>query len=505
MRRRMVIALDNASMTDRGLRPLLLVADAVNRDMDSRRLTEGIDLMVGDQLIGNDKRAVPITVKGLEAVDTNTEDVARIITALTSPRDEDPRLPLEMYLAPSSNAPRDEDPALSAHIALLVRPWALRARWVVRQAPAKDSSLSTAMTWDPISQSWSALQLTEGNSLEQVFQELVIRRWRGEADTLRRALGQSLEAHDAHPLGKHMLEVHARAAEGALRVLIADPVFGAEAIDAVDSYQQAGLRVTMADYHRRTGWRITLLAKHDPNRECEATIRGLRRLFPDVSEELGRCIYEATHRALPAVTRHLWLLADQAEPDGELLGHLSVALFTSAARRHISPQVPWSHGWHVLQKPFPQETILLSMDSLQHWTWTRRSGTRGDFIAIFPSPKNPDQEVWVVAIESKGSVGASLYDGRHQARIATDKLRERFHGANRRAERRELLRCLAEEAFRAQANPRKTHDLVAQGHLVFRAACVSTAVEGGDFQVEDEDVLWIRVQGLTGLMHLAGL
>lgn len=325
-----------------------------------------------------------------------------------------------------------------------------------------------------------------------------------------------------------------------------DPVFGTEIVDNLnqDSSRLSELRqrwqkklepeggeipsldlhVTYADYHRPTGWRITVLAKHQPTREKEAAQRGLERIFAGANDELANQVFEATHRATPGVLRHLWTLANleadrvHERIDAELIGHLGVALFASC-RRGMLRLPNLSSQWQWATRPFPEGSILLSMDALQRWTWTRRGGTRGDFLAIVPIA---EKGVRIIAIESKGSARDSTYNGTRQARTALRKLRERFAGPLRadgtreyhlrREERRELLRCLAQEGFRARGDHRLAYDLLASGageNLQFQAVCVSTALGGDGFDVEvhateDDPVLWIKSRGISGLYGLIG-
>ncbi len=558
MKRRMSIGLDGTSNTDRGLQPLRLVADLVGREQAERNVSGGVDLYLDQELDD-----VPTTVESLSLFDDGDE-VAPVKEALVELREHDPRFALEIFDAPAERA------GIATHVQLMVRPWSNRAQWVVR-LPPDDPSIGTAMVWDPVTESWSALEV-EGHArelrpetgeqmkdlpqtnglpyfelLDQLFQELVIRRWRGEADALPRVLGRSLDASPAHRLGRKMLRAHAEAAEHALRVIVVDPVFGAEVVDKLnqDSGRLSELRerwdtelaptganapsldldVTFADYHRPTGWRITVLAKHQPRREQEAARRGLERLFgQEVPDELAEQVFEATHRATPGVLRHLWMLADiehdkvRERVDAELVGHLGVALFTSCRRNQLDlPEL--APEWQWVTRPFPEGTILLSMDALQRWTWTRRGGTRGDFLAVVPAAD--EKRVRIVAIESKGSANDSTYDGTRQARTALRKLRERFAGPKRadgtreyhlrRDERRELLRCLAQEGFRARGAHRLAHDLVAAGdgcNLDFQAVCVSTALGGSglhsDSNEAGDEVLWIRCRGEMGLTKLTG-
>ncbi|GEM_PF-5481309 len=518
MRRRMTAHLHEKSETDRGIKPLQLCTALTGRATDAGAVSEGVDLVLGNDL------EVPATEAKLSSLDEGDE-LSPVIEAMTELRPDDPRSPLEVTRFGAG----ERQP--SQHIGLLVRPWSKRAKWSVRVAREEQSAVS-AMAWDAISQSWSSLKVEEPSEdrpspgaieegelpaygdLEQVFQELVIRHWRGEADTLPRILGLTLDASGAHGLGQEMLETHLAMADDALRVVIADPVFGAEALDDLNvpadaDLQAEDLNVTLADYHRKTGWRVTVIGKHKPARERDAVKRGLSKLYSqeDVSGELADAIYEATHRAAPAVTRHLWGLVDGATEEAELIGHMGVALFASSTRGELS-DLGGMPRWMV--EGFPEGTVLLSMDSLQKWTWTRRGGTRGDFIAVVPvDDKN---RVRIVAIESKGSAKAETYDGREQAATARKKLRERFRGKpgeERRDERRDLLRSLAQEAFRARGNHRQAYNRIATGdgsNLSFEAVCVSTARQGDDFEIDTgKDTVWLKVQGLNGLRQLAGL
>jgi len=191
------------------------------------------------------------------------------------------------------------------------------------------------------------------------------------------------------------------------------------------------------------------------------------------------------------------------DPNAELLGHLGVALYAHPERSGL----PCIEGVESrLLEPFPAETLLLSMDRLQRWTWTRRGGTRGDFLALFPDPDG--DATWIVAIESKGSAGDGFVDGTGQARAAERKLRERFGGPSRAPERRELLRCIAEESFRtATGVANEIMRRTAHGKLRFGAVCVSTARHGvaDPLCKTSGGTLWIRLGGAGGFERLCGV
>lgn len=202
---------------------------------------------------------------------------------------------------------------------------------------------------------------------------------------------------------------------------------------------------------------------------------------------------------------------------GELIGHLGVSLFASSKRGELDiREIP--SDWQWLSGGFPDETILLSVDSLQGWTWTRRGGTRGgDFLAVTPVG---DEGVRLIAIESKGSRGDNCYADASQARATARKLEEHFGSSavdtNREDERRQLLRVLAREAFRARNNHREVFDRIANGGadaLEYDAVCVSTARNRSNDKPplemvidrdEQCDVAWLKVRGLSGLTALAG-
>ena len=343
---------------------------------------------------------------------------------------------------------------------------------------------------------------------------------------MRRCLGLSLEAGLHHPNGRNMASTHQEAAERALRVLVIDHVFGAEAIDDLNAEQnERRLRVTLADYDRTTGWRHTLLCLDTeggfPDRELEATWRGLRALWNGADSSIAESVYQATHRAIPEVTRYLWRhAAREITPDAELIGHMGVAVFASSMRTAciLTDGASWPEGYARWKIGLPAGTILLSMDSLQRWTWTRRSGTRGDFIAVTPD-RTDKNLVWILAIESKGSAGDGLYNGCRQAAVAAEKLETRFAGEHRWQERQELMNCLAQEGFRATGLHREAHDRIGRAYspgtgvrIGFQAVCVSTCRESAGFRVSVESVpgherkvLWFHVGGLEGLRALAGL
>ena len=516
MARRMRVRMDASSRSDRGLRPMLLLADAVMREGgNTPRVTAGVDLRV----------AGAVDISALEDLgalvdDADLEQLQTILRALTTPREDDPRFPLEIQIA-------DPDDDAPDHLVLLVNPWSSESEWVVRLA-TDGLDDSPAMTWEPVSQSWERLMLNRvgGSSaaerqpqqLEQRFQELVIRRWRRESDGLARCLGLSLEANPDHPLGGRLLRTHVDAARRSLRVLLVDHTVGAEAFDEVPQAREQ-LRVTLADFDRATGWRTTLFCRnHDdakPDREELALGAGLANLLPDASDDLAHAVYHATYRAVPEVTRYLWRHAARPvlQKDAELVGHLGVALFASTQRSEI--RSAWPGDFDRLRAPMPPGTILLSMDALQRWTWTRRSGTRGDFLAVVPD-RDDENCVRILAIESKGSAEANLYQGTRQAAVALRKLRTRFEGKTRWAERQELMRCLAEEAFRTTTDHRVAHDRIARAYrepgarIEFSAVCVSTCLAGDGMNADTLDeggtsVLWLKVAGATGLEGLAGI
>ena len=215
---------------------------------------------------------------------------------------------------------------------------------------------------------------------------------------------------------------------------------------------------------------------------------------------------------MPDVTRELWRAATQGHSEEsrynpELVGHLGVALFASPDRPPLTLPKKSGSPPDVLLKPFPHSTVLLSMDALQRWTWTRRGGERGDFIAVFPDEVG---DAWVVAIESKGSAN-NLRDGRPQAETARRKLADRFGDNARPGDRQELLLALGQESFRAASGASETYAAVAKNDakLHFAAVCVSTAREadnhhGDDLVYGEDEVLWVRLGGTQGLHWLLG-
>ncbi|MFP4598934.1 MAG: hypothetical protein ACLFVJ_11825, partial [Persicimonas sp.] len=535
MKRRAAFALHSMSDTDHGIQSLRLCADLVGQTGRSA-VIHGIDLRTAAKL------RVPASVRALSEVSRDGDELEAVARAFSEERADDPKFPLEVFSGEAEAA----DGPLDAHVTLLVRPWQRRAEWVVRDG-ATGTKTPQSMVWDKAAQSWDTREAPsqgyEGQTpatssqvadfIEQRFQELLIRRWRGEADQLRRVLGRSLEASPVQLLGDRMKRVHTQAATQSLRVVVVDSVFGAEAVDdglyaASDDetsleVRPEGLRVTYADYHRNENapdWRITVIGTHGRDAERRATESGLRALYEleenrDL-ETLGNQVYEATHRATPRVLREVWTAGVGAQMRGELIGHMGVSVLTSCSREPAAFEDVPEH-WSWLAQGFPPETILLSMDSLQSWMWTRRGGTRGDFLAVVPFD---DDKVRLVAIESKGSRGTHCYRGASQARTTARKLEERFGGASiegsRDEERRELLRVLGREAFRARANHREVYDRIASGGadaLKYEAVCISTARESSEgrssleleFDHEgDREVAWVKVRGAMGLQALAG-
>jgi len=345
MQKRQFIRLHGLSDTYRGFQPLVLLADAVNRrDSDSRRLTEGVELVLDEELSD-----VPRSARELERFGEE-EELSGVSQAMSQQREDDPRFGLEVRLDSSTHSlsPVDNGDAL-AHLCLFVRPWERKTHWVVRKCPEESESTGTAMLWNPQMRAWSATTISGEFPEEHGFHNLVIRRKRGEPDNMKRALGLALDAGVDHRFGKEMHDAIEAAAARCLRVLIMDRVFGPEAIDArrcsPDTDGGGGshcpLRVTYADYHRKSGWRLTLLAheQHDPERELKAARRGLERLFPGLENSLSERVYQSTHRALPSVTRELWRLGVVRNltdsKQGEPIGHLGVALFVSSFRSRI--------------------------------------------------------------------------------------------------------------------------------------------------------------------------
>lgn len=510
MSRRASVLLSSASHTDRGMRPLLLMADAVQRVVSDRRIVQGIDLHVPDGMVS----------AHLESDDeTESDRLATITEAMSTTREDDAHFPLEIFIDAGASAGGTQP---DHHLALMVRPSAKRSKWSTRATP-KHANEAAAMVWEPDARAYNQIMVPGANSagpansatLEQLFQRLVVLRWRREADAMPRCLGLSLEGSEDHPDGRPLLQAVRNCARRAARVIVVDRSYGAEAIDVLPPGDD--LHVTYADFHREQGWRITVIANRSwaPDRERVAVKRGLMTLFrateADV-EGLAPWVYDATHRAVPEVFRALCGAgsARRTRVDGELVGHLGVALFMSRLRGPcaVSSGAPWPAAWARYEKATPEGTLLLSMDSLQRWTWTRRSGTRGDFLALVPD----GDSVRMLAIESKGSEGAHLVDGTSQAEEAAAKLLERFGAAERLQERRELLRCVAEESFRASRAQRAVYDAISEADSLdatrFEAVCVSTAVEGSDLSVGVHParlVLWVRVAGIQGLRRLAGL
>lgn len=561
MQRRMSLQLHPTSLTDHGIEPLRLCADLVGHT-DRGTVTEGIDLTVGKPPADTSAPSqiqreleVPANAQGVERLARQQDVIQPVQAAMSSHREDDPRFALEVF-SQTVHAEGDQEP--SFHANLLVRPWESHADWVVRDG-TRGTKTPKTMVWDHQSASWDAREAPadtdalvdpegargafvrqlddplDADTLEQRFQELIIRRWRGEADALPKVLGQSVEASPEKPLGNAMKKALADATSNSLRTIVIDGVFGAEAVDLLN--ESAGEEPTFeVAYADDAGdgfpWRVTVLRKHALNAEEHALQRGLEALATDSELNavedtdlfaLADQLYEATHRAIPGAMRHIWNLAAGSDPDGELIGHLGVALATSCQRDPMSLGADDTAAYPWLVQPFPPGTILLSIDKLQRWMWTRRSGTRGDFLAVIPDPTT--ENVRLVAIEAKGSAGDNLHlsGGTRQAAVTRRKLRERFaEKDDAEAERRALLQHIARAAFRARANHRLAYDRIAEGNgdnLHFDAVCISTAANHtGDeapLQLEvhsvdagestDTNVPWLKVHGLAGLRHLAGL
>jgi hypothetical protein len=159
----------------------------------------------------------------------------------------------------------------------MVRPSAERSRWSTR-APPSSPSEAAAMVWEPDARAYSQLMVTgEGDSgmgsarLEQTFQRLLVLRWRREADAMPRCLGLSLEGSAEHPDGRPLLLAVRECARRAVRTLVVDRTWGAEAIDALPAGDE--LRVTYADFHREQGWRVTVVAHLLPSNSLPFTGR----------------------------------------------------------------------------------------------------------------------------------------------------------------------------------------------------------------------------------------
>jgi len=529
MRRRLAVRLHGQSQTTSGLRPLLWLADAVRDDLRPQRppLTAGVDLHVDPELSRRAGSPVPMTAAEVGVL--ADEEAADLISReMTRSREDQAALPLEVRPWSPTDASPDDHP--DTHLCLMVGPWARRSSWSVRMSPggvgSSSRNTSDAMTWDPTPRSWSNLFVGDGGAASRAFQALVVRRWRGEADKDLRALGLTLETDESQRLGQAIQVAHRSAAGRSLRLLLLDPYYGAEAIDSAARDAAVGaetdtLRVTYADYHRKSRWRITVLAHptHAPDRERDGACGGLRALWESADEDLGAVVYESTHRAVPAVTRHLWSLCGNpdADVDAELVGHLGVALFASPVRERLGGNTNWPDDLAWLAAPVAPCSILLSMDALQGWTWTRRGGRRSDFILATVDPVDEDR-AWILSVESKGSAKNYLHDGTVQAATACAKLRERFDGPERVRERTQLMACLAEEAFRARASHRKVHDAIGRARDIrFGAVCVSTArqrdpeqpaLEIDSFSRDvggfTEHGVWIRARGLSGIRALAG-
>ena len=500
--RRATIRLHGASDSVHGLRPLQL-ASALPRLNPA--LTRGVDLVVDSALTD-----VPRDVGALDALtDTSAEEqvLANIRASMTLRPADDLAFPLEVHPgagpATGVDGAATQEVRVDAHVTLFVRPCSRKAAWVVRVAQEGDEGAGLAR-WDADARAWDQVRCSGSDELARRFDALVVRRWRGEEDGVVRVLGRCLETaatRDASVGGASFASTLEDAAKSSLRVVIADPLWGPEPL--VFSPDPGALQVTYADFHRPSGWRVTVVAdaRHRPDRERNAARRGVERMFPGVAPEVADMGFAATHRAVPSVLLHLWSLAQSGEPDAESLGHLGVSLFAHPGRGPIQriSEMESQYAW--LSEPFPAGSLLLSMDSLQRWTWTRRGGTRGDFLALVPR----GDSVVLLAVESKGSGGSDAANGTHQARTARDKLRARFAGAERAVERRELLRCVGEEGFRASAPPDLIADRLAAGAVEFGAVCVSTARGGDGFEALDEHgCLWLRACGIRGIEGLAG-
>ena len=558
MSRRLSVYLDEESRTDQGIRPLLLLADAVKEGDASRpAIAWGAEIHASDGVI-----TMHLDDDSSKAV--SADAFAAVAEARGEVRPDDMRFPLEVFVAQgggrvlaagsATSGPHDDAPR--HHVALLVRPSLGRTTWAAKALP-EAAAEAEAMAWEPESGSWTQVKvpgcrtdslasesgsLPDADAIERVFQRLLVLRWRREADNSPRCLGHSLEASPDHACGSVLHAAIERCAELATRVIVVDPIYGAEAIDAGDT-TDSNLSVSYADFHRDTGWRITVLARRDrrDGREIDAVSRGLARWYGDSPGELrplADVVFRATHRAMPAVFRALCRASDVASEriDAELVGHLGVALLLYPKRGSavLSNETTWPAHWVNWMLPPPEGSLLLSMDGLQRWTWTRRSGTRGDFIALIPdkpaaqatteaSPSRSFMEqrgvgaagrILIAAIESKGSESVEAADGSYQAAVAATKLRERFGARQRWQERRELLRCIAEEAFRTPTRQRDVYDAIADSESlddsIFKAICVSTALGGnglalGTAVIGQEEVLRVNVCGLEGLKRLAGL
>lgn len=481
--RRATVRLHASSDTD-GMRPLLL-GSALSRL--NPPVARGVDLLVDTEL-GH----IPVDVDSLDAasdVDVDEDRLAQVRQTMTQRPRDDLAFPLEVRVRHDTLAVPD------AHVALCLRPCARRGSWVVRVRQPEDWRAGLPL-WDADARAWDHLRCSGTDVLSQLFDALVVRRMRGEEDATLRVLGLSLETEPSR--GATFGATVERAAAEAVRVVVVDGIWGAEPL--VFGPAPSPVRVTFADFDRKTGWRTTVIAHdaHSPEREAEAARRGMESLFPGVPEPVSALAFPATHRAVPSALLHLWSVAQGGEPDAEVIGHLGVALFAHPGRGRLSA-LDGPHAW--LADPFPPGALLLSMDSLQRWTWTRSGGTRGDFLALVPR----GDRVVLLAIESKGSGGEEAAHGVHQALTARDKLRSRFAGPDRARERRELLRCVGEESFRADAPPDDVAERLAKGRVDFGAVCVSTARQGARWSVQDDrGCLWVRASGGVGLAGITG-
>ncbi|MBK6534812.1 MAG: hypothetical protein IPF99_36325 [Deltaproteobacteria bacterium] len=487
MTRRLDVALDEASSVGDGFRLLALCADLAPGS--NRPMTGGVDLHASLEL-------APVLV-----AERDEGQLAAVRLAMRSVRPDDPRRALVVHPLETSKSGE-----LRHHIALLVRPSHRHIAWTTRSNHNLQES-ERAMAWDHDALAWSRPMVASSDSaaLERTFQQLVVLRKRRDEDQLPRCFVQTLSAGT---LGDTVDACARRAA----RAIVVDRVYGAEDLDAK---ARDGLQVTYADFDRKTGWRITVVGARSLDAETAALQRGLTARFPggtDVQmKRLAERVTSATQRAAPAVLRAL-VRAGSDRPvalEGELIGHVAVALLMSATRGAVTLPggAAWPTRWTHRAPPAPDGTLLLSMDSLQRWTRTRRSAIRGDFLALTPSG---DKGVLITAIESKGSEGTdSAKDGTHQASVAREKLRQRFAATDRTRERAELLRCIAEEAFRAGGSPRLIYDRVAAPNcgFDFEAVSVETSATGSGLTVSSssDDVLQLRVGGIAALLALAGL
>jgi len=487
MARRLDLALDSTSSVGDGFRLLALCADLAPGS--KRALTGGVDLHADLDL-------------PYDIVDERDEEqLAAVRSAMRSVRPDDPRRALVAHRLEAATSGETQH-----HVVLLVRPSHGRIEWTTRSNDDLQES-ERAMAWDHDARAWSRPMVASGDSaaLERTFQQLVVLRRRRDEDQLPRCFVQTLSAG---VLGDTVNACARRAA----RAIVVDRVYGAEDLDA---RVMEGLQVTYADFDRKTGWRITVVGAHSLDAETAAVKRGLTARFPggtdDQMTRLAERVTAATRRAAPAVLRALVRAGSDppVELEGELIGHVGVALLMSASRDAVtlSGTTAWPPHWNHRVEPAPDGTLLLSMDSLQRWTRTRRSAIRGDFLALTPSKGDG---VCITAIESKGSERTDgARDGAPQACVAREKLRQRFEPTDRTRERAELLRCIAEEAFRTERSPRLIYDRVADSNcrFDFEAMTVETSATGSGLiaSATSDDVLQLRVGGIAGLLALAGL